>query len=153
MIITILQTVLKILLFAVLFALEISVAIPVVSLLFLFFITLKSKPASQLVLLAVGSLIVSSFTGISWSLVALLFGVFWVGTQELAKTWLHQQNAALLASLVLAGLLAQLAAVSFNYKTVVYTIALTAVAVVISRWFLPKRMRHSVTDWISPGKV
>lgn len=152
MLIRALQNLLKILVFALLFALEVSIAVPVVSMMVLLVLASKSDWYSQVFLLLVGSLIVSSFLGIPWSLVALLFGMVWMAIVVTTTTWMHQQTACVVGSLVLAVILGTLAEVSFNYKTAIYTVLLIVAAIAMAKVFVPRRLRHTVIDWMLPTK-
>jgi hypothetical protein len=152
MLIKILQNTLKILLFALLFSLEISIAIPLISTLFILTAADRVSSGSQVFLLLASSLIMSSFLSVSWSLVILLLGVGWLVFKEALKRNFAHQNASMLVSMVLAVVLASFSEMTFNYKTVIYTVLLTILAIGISRVFLPRRVRHSMIDWISSGR-
>lgn len=153
MLITILNNLIKILIFAAILALEVSVAIPIVSVLYLLLVTHVERSISKVFLLVVASLIMSSFINVSWSLVTLLFGLTWFATAAVAQTKLHIQNAAFLASLTLAIVLASLSHLTLNYKTMTYTVVFVIASVLISRVFLPRKLRHTVIDWISLGRA
>jgi hypothetical protein len=153
MLITFLQLLVKLLLFALLFCIEISVAIPVISLVFLSLIAQSERPWVQVTMLVCSSLLASSFLGVAWSLVALLFALFWFTARELSKLRWHAQTVTVVTSWVLAVILTGFANLDINYKTVLYTLLFTVVAFGLSRAFLPKKMRHTVIDWISPTKV
>ncbi len=153
MLITILQNLLKILIFSLIFALEISVAIPVVSLVFVSLAVRKERESAQIFLLLVASLVASSFLSVSWSVVVLVFGLGWLGLQALGKTKFHIQNAAFLVSLTMSMVLASVAQLTFNYKTVLFTLLFCGIALITTRLFLPRKVRHTVIEWFSPGRV
>ncbi len=156
MLLTFLQTILKILVFALLFSVEISVAIPIVSLVFIFSVVDRERPMSQVFLALASSLIISSFISLSWSVVLLLLGLAWLVVQYLpnfSPQKLTAQNIILVVSVLMGTILASLSRLTFNYKTALYTVLFIGIAVLLSRVLVPRRMRHSVINWIAPQKA
>lgn len=154
MLITFLQNLLKILLFALIFSFEVSIAIPCVSLLFLLTITDRERAGGRIIFLIISSLIASGLLHLSWSLVAILFGTAWFAYQKLSTiTNLHTQNAACITSLVLAGILAKLSNIHLTSLVGVYTLIFIVLTIFLTRLFLPRRIRHTVIEWIAPKKV
>lgn len=149
---TIVSTFLKLVLIVVVLALELSVAIPVVAMTLLFMYLRDLDTISKTVLLLGTALVVSSFTGVAWSIIFALLAVseLAIEVSKSAKTQLR--NRILLVSIAVTVVLSWLAGIAFSPRTLIYTIIFSIIAFVLIRTFLQQRARHRFIEWISPGK-
>jgi hypothetical protein len=151
MLYSVLSTLFKLLLVAVVLAIEVSVALPVVSLAMLFLFLRDMNRVGQISMLVGTALLASSFTGQSWSLVFAILSVCWLGVEVVRGEAAKVRNRILLMSFAATLSISSFANMHISLRTVLYTLLFGVIAVVCTRTFAHQRSRYRLIEWISPG--
>lgn len=151
MFVEIIATILKICLLAAVAAVEWSVAFPVISITLLFLFLRGLSLVWQSILLVIVSLILSSFTTVSWSIVFLILASTWAAIEFLQEKMTRIKNRVFLLSIGAVVLISWLAGVELTSRTSVYTAIFVLVAYTLTRIFFHKKNRQKFVEWLSIG--
>ena len=148
---SIISTLIKILLIGVVMAIELSVALPIVSLAILFLLLRDIGLVGKISMLLITAVIMSSFTGLAWSVVFLTLSLCWLGVEIVRGEKSRVRNRILLMSFVATLVISWSANMHISLRTLAYSGLFAILAVLCVHMFAQQRSRHRLIEWISPG--
>jgi hypothetical protein len=151
MLFNVISLLLKLLLIGVVMAIELSVALPVVSLTILLLFLRDLGLVGKTLALVVSALILSSFTGLAWSVVFVVLAFCWLGSELVRGEKARIRNRVILMSLAATVFFAWAAHMNVTTRSLIYTVIFCIVAVIVARMFVHQRSRNTFIEWIAPG--